>query len=950
MRFFSILLLMLLHVLCGYSQKASTLIGRISDGASFLPGVTVRLSASRTTASDMEGRFQFNNIEPGPYELSFSIIGFKTVQQKVEVKQGLIDLGNLLLNEASSELQAVVVRGNTAPSQIRALAIKRNALSFMDVLAADAIGKLPDRNAAEAVQRLPAASVNRYHGEANQVSVRGTPYSWSSTLYNGTRLPSANFGNRNTALDAIPAEMIQYVQLSKVLTPDMEGDAIGGSINFITRSAPSARTLNVSAAGGYNEKAQQPSYNFSAVYGDRLFNNKFGFILAGSIWNRNFAADEVVVDYNLAAVDPSQRYAINTINAKRYLGHRKTAAINVAAEYEVNSRHKFYTRLIHDRFDDVRPVTESFYEFSRRRYRYSYRYSHYETRLQGYEFGANHKVGARLRMDWRFSSYDMRYALNTPPGMPADKRGLPIAQFFQSLTGNFGNRSADGLIYNSFDAPDKTGIDPLHVDPRLTNPAADAINPAKLRLQQLVIFQLDQKDFDRVFSFNTQYDVNPKLNFRAGVKGRFKEFAGQMTPLVYLPNASLGIPGSAPMKFLSELGTEPFRAGSTYFREINNPFPQFMINPPTKNQLFDIFTPAFFEANDIKDYSAASNPTTGYSGNENVLAGYLMGVYDATKQLKLIGGLRNEYTEITLNSFRYDNRTKTIEPVRTTNRYHSLLPMVQAKYQLKPNTNLRLAYTKTLARANFPDLSPAENVDITGGQARITRGNADLRPTYSHNFDLIGEVFLSDIGQLTAGVFYKRLRNYIFRDLFFENIGGTSYFVTQPKNLQDANLLGAEAGFTKRFTKLKGFWGGLGADFNISVIRSSLEVPRYDVEGKLLVVDQTTIPQQSRLLYNAALFYEKDGYTFRLAANYRGRSVESINQNLGPDYYTYVDNNLTVDFSGAYAFGKKINVFLEVRNLTNEPFRQYLGNNRNRITNSEWFSINGQIGIRCKLY
>jgi TonB-dependent receptor len=539
----------------------------------------------------------------------------------------------------------------------------------------------------------------------------------------------------------------------------------------------------------------------------------------------------------------------------------------------------------------------------------------------------------------------MTYVLNTPPGMPSDKRGLPIAQFYQNLTGNFGNRSADGLIYNTFDASDKVGIDPLNVDPKLTN-AADAINPTKLRLQQMIIFQLDQRDFDKVASLNNQYKISDKFELRFGGKYRNKTFSGGQTPLVYIAQSSLGIPNTAPQKLLSELNLEKFKAGSTYFSEINNPFKSFMITPITKDQLFNIFTPACFAANNIADYSAASNPTTKYNGTENVIATYAMGIFEKDSTLKVIGGVRNEYTAITINSNKYDNVSKIVSPVSKKANYNSLLPMIQIKYSPANNINIRAAYTRTLSRANLPDLSPSEIVDVTGGQARITRGNPSLKPTYSNNLDLIGEVFLDNIGQITAGVFSKKISNYIFRDLFFENINNTSYFVTQPKNLKSASLLGFEAGISKRLSKLKGFWGGFGIDFNFSLIKSNLEVPRYNSSGQLVSTDKTSLPNQSSLLYNAAVFYEKYGVTVRFAGNFRGKSLESINQSLGPDYYLYVNDNLTVDFSAAYSITPRIKVFTEIRNLTNEPFRQYLGTNQQRITNAEWFSVNGQAGIR----
>jgi TonB-dependent receptor len=945
--------ILLFTVLGSFASLAQTTItGKISDGVNFLAGATVQLKNSIGAAvTENDGAFYMFGVKTGVYELKVTVIGYNAFNKKINVdgtKKNL-DLGTIVLNEVRSDLKEVIVGGNTASSQIRANAIKKASLSYMDVLAADAIGKLPDRNAAEAVQRLPSVSVNRYHGEANTASVRGTPYAWSSTLYNGTRLPSANFGSRNTALDAIPAEMIQYIQLSKIITPEMEGDAIGGSINFLTRSAPSKRTFNLSAAGGYNQKAQQNTSNFSGSYGDRIFKGKLGYLIAASFWKRNFSADEVVVDYNLASTNAAQRYAINTINAKRYLGYRNTQAVNITADYDFNTNHKIYTRIVNDRFDDVRPVSESFYELSRRRYRYSYRYSFYETLLKGYEVGGNHRFSKKFKTDWRLSSYDMTYTLNTPPGMASDKKGLPIAQFYQGLTGNFGNRSTDGLIYNTFDAPNSVGINPLQFDPKLTNPTTDVIDPTKLRLQQMIIFQLNQRDFDKVALLNNQVQLTSKFNFRFGGKFRNKEFSGMQTPLVYIAQSSLGIPNTAPQKTLAELKRESFQSGSTYFKEINNPFKNFMIDPITKNQLFDIFTPSFFSANNVADYSALSNPTTKYFGNEDVFSSYLMGVYEIDSVLTIIGGFRNEYTSIKINSSKLDNVTRVVSPVTDQRNYNSLLPSLQLKYSPQSNLNIRAAYTKTLSRANLPDLSPSEIVDVTGGQARITRGNPALNPTYSNNLDLIGELFLENIGQVTAGVFYKGISNYIFRDLFIENINNTAYFVTQPKNLKSASLLGFEAGISKRFSKLKGFWGGFGIDMNFSLINSKLEVPRYSSTGVLVATDKTTLPNQSSLLYNAAVFYEKYGVTLRLAGNYRGKSLESINQSLGPDYYLYVDENLTVDFSGAYSITKKIKFFTEIRNLTNEPFRQYMGNNKDRMTNREWFSVNGQAGIRLSL-
>lgn len=901
------------------------------------------------TSTDKNGHFRLSNVEPGNRTLVVTYLGYETYEQAMEVAPGATDLGTIRLMEANASLGEVVVTGNMVPSQMKAMMIKRTSLPIMEVLAADAIGRLPDRNAAEAVQRLQGVSVNRYHGEANQASVRGTPYGWSSTLYNGTRLPSANvFGSRNAVLDAIPSEMIQYVQLSKAITPDIEGDAIGGSINFITRVAPEKRTLDVSLGGGYNQRAQKGTYNGSIVYGDRLFNNKLGFVIAASTWNRNWAADELAMEYNLDQEDPAQRYSINNVNAKRYIGQRVTNAINAGVEYEFNSDSRIFARLVRDRFDDIRPVYETYQEFNRNRFRSSYRYSDYNTSLDGLELGGEHKLGSKWAMDWRVSQYEMIFGLETPPNMPADQRGLPIAQFFQPLEGDFGGRSADGFIYHNFDAPTpgENGGDAWEL--RLTNPN-DQLDAEKLRLEQMIIFQLNQQERDRVGELNFKYEPNSRLSVKTGVKGRFKQINNEMTPLVFLPNALLGIPGSTPMSYLSDFQRESFPIAGGFFNELGNPFDALIMDQVTQDQLWDIFSPEYFEDNDINDRSPASNATTRYNGTENVMMAYAMATYDLTEKLKVTGGVRNETTFIELNSSQFDAETDEVAPVTRNSNYNALLPMLHFKYAVKPNANIRAAYTRTFARANFGDLNPGENVDVSLGFPRITRGNTALQPTFSDNFDLMGEYFFESVGLVTGGLFYKNITDLIFQNTIVEEIDGINYLVVQPGNLNSSYLVGFETGITKRISKPGSWVNGFGVEANFTFIHSEVEVPR-ELENGEIVLDKTTLPNQSRSIFNTSIFYENKGLMLRVAGNFRGRSVGQINQSLGPDFYRMIDNNFTVDFSGSYAISDRVRIFAEVRNLTNEPWREYLGDDNRRIMSREWFSISGQLGVKVNFF
>jgi TonB-dependent receptor len=207
----------------------------------------------------------------------------------------------------------------------------------------------------------------------------------------------------------------------------------------------------------------------------------------------------------------------------------------------------------------------------------------------------------------------------------------------------------------------------------------------------------------------------------------------------------------------------------------------------------------------------------------------------------------------------------------------------------------------------------------------------------------MGEYFFKNIGLLSGGVFYKDIDNVIFTDRTLANENGTNYLVSQAKNLKNVNLFGIEAGINKRFDFLKGFWSGFGAEFNYTYIKSEVSVPR--MLNNKVIEEKTSLPDQSKHLFNAILFYERNNVMVRLAGNYRGKSIETINQQLGPDYYIWTAKNFTLDASATYTLNKSIRLFVELNNLTNEPLKTFMGDQR-RITMMEWYAQRGQAGIR----
>ncbi|MHA8106822.1 TonB-dependent receptor [Aquirufa sp. 5-AUSEE-100C1] len=930
---------------------AQSIQGKITSQDGSLPGATVRVKGTNLASISNEfGDFRLALPKSSSVNLQFSFIGYQNLDTTITLTTSLNSIGEIRLKPAANTLGEVIVKGFVAGSQSKAYSIKKNSMAIMDVLVADAIGKLPDRNAAEAIQRIQGVAVARYHGEADQATVRGTPFSWTSTLFNGSRLPSASvYGTRASILDAVPSEMIQRVEVSKAITPDMEADAIGGSINFVTKTSPLKRVLNVSAAGGYNSFSQDGSSNGSVTFGDRFFGGKLGLVVTGAFWDRNWGADSYDVSYNTGAAIAMERTSINSIMFKRYMGKRQTYGLTYGIEYKFNNNHKIFSRGLWDKFNDIRPVHESYVDYTNRRYQYNYRYSHYQTALNGFELGGEHYFGDKLKVDWLASSYQTKFFLETPS--TSGTKGLPIATFRQRINGGFIGLSSNGKKYWNFDSPDGIGQDPLLFDPMLGD-ANEKMDATKLTLQQMVIYGLDTEEADKNLQINFTHETNSRLKLKSGLKFRTKtRDASFGTTAVWVPNAALGIPNSPALLTLSSLPREEFPIGAGYFNPLTLDYSSLIMNPLTPQGLFDLFSPAALTANGMRDVSPATNATLKYQANESVVSAYAMAEYKPSDALTLIGGLRSETTLLNLDgnklsTTRVGTTTTTgITPIKQENNYTNLLPMLHAKLALNEKSTLRFAYTSTFSRANFSELNPGENVDLTQAIPTITRGNTGLKPTRANNFDIMYENYFDNLGLVSGGVFYKQLKDIIFSNRSMENIGGTSYLLTQASNISNGSLLGFEMGINKRFTFLPGILGGLGVEANYTYIQSEASVPVIGTTR----VDKTSLPNQSKHLYNLILFYERNGLMLRLAGNYRGASLETINQALGKEFYTYTGKNFTVDASASVQVSKKIKAFIELNNLTNEPLKTYLGDER-RVTMSEWYSSRGQAGIRWDLF
>src|SRR5690606_30570494 len=270
--------------------------GKITDGDNkfSLPGATIKIeNSNRYTVSDQNGGYEFLSLPEGTYTVYVEYIGYVTAAQEVVVTTNVTTTANFQLFTGSEELEELVIMGDFLRGQAKALNQQRNNANITNIITSDQVGRFPDQNIGDALKRVPGITMQNAQGEARNIIVRGLSPELNSVTLNGDRIPSAEGDNRNVQMDLIPSDMISTIEVNKTLTPDMDADAIGGSVNLITRAVPNKQRISATLGGGYMPIRENGIYNGSLVYGNRFADNKLGIVLSGTIQSQTFGSDNI---------------------------------------------------------------------------------------------------------------------------------------------------------------------------------------------------------------------------------------------------------------------------------------------------------------------------------------------------------------------------------------------------------------------------------------------------------------------------------------------------------------------------------------------------------------------------------------------------------------------------------------------------------------------------------
>ncbi len=386
-----LILSLITFVLSSQFIAAGVVTGRVTDSRSgdFLPGANVFLEATNYgTSSDRTGSFSINGVAEGDYTLRVSYIGYSDYTNSVTVGSDPVN-ENVQLNVSYVAMDAVNVSG-LAQGQAKALSQQRSAGNIKNVVSSDMIERFPDQNVADAIQRLPAVALETDHGEGRYVQIRGAEAQLNTTTLNGIRIPSPEDTERIVSLDVIPSFLLGSIELSKAITPDMDGDAIGGSVNLITKNGfdYDGRTINLKVAGGQRTMRGKNTGMAALNYADQLMNNRLGLIISGSYENNDMHTDNIEMEWDdkiewvteevdeyevdeddptdttfIYATDDKEGTVLTDVQLRNYNLSRERMGITGNLDYKLNENSKLYVRTMWNRYTD-------FEERDRLRYRF----------------------------------------------------------------------------------------------------------------------------------------------------------------------------------------------------------------------------------------------------------------------------------------------------------------------------------------------------------------------------------------------------------------------------------------------------------------------------------------------------------------------------------------------------------------------------------------------------
>jgi TonB-dependent receptor len=918
MRRLSILtvLLLLIVPLAGMSQSSKeTLTGRVTDTAgAVLQGAHIEiLQSSASFVSDKQGEFVVPNLVPGSYEVKITFVGFAPITATVTVKSGQPARLEAVMQVASAA-EEILVTATGVHGDAEAINRINSSENILNVITNDQIMSLPNADVADALGRMLGVTLERDEGEGKYVQIRGTEPRLSNTTIDGVLVPSPESTVNQIKLDTIPADLVESVEINKTLSANQDGDAIGGSVNLVTKSAGDRPTITAFGNSGYTpifDGRHASQYGITA--GKRYFNKKLG-ILGNFTYDYNGRGiDDIEPSLDTGTLVPSY----DSIDLREYRYDRTRWGAAASFDYKLSDNSLLFAKVFYSDFKDYGDKwVYTLNNGSAPKYSTSRRAPDYGLGMLA--VGGNH-LFTNSWFKWEAAVSRARQL--AAAGNPGAKFKIIKADKGDAFWGNECNYDP--------------AANPSQYRPQwqaaCTAAGSETFDPTKYQLSELDLTsgQTTQINLQGSASYGLNYNIGKHystLEFGAKVRNQHK---GQFA---YSPTYDNEPSGILMSQFLSPLHNNNYYDGSYKM----GPLTDFDSIVAYRNA-----NPALFPL-DI-DATHIGSDASNFNLQQRITAGYIMNTTQFGK-LRLQAGLRFEQTNIKTTGYLVatnpDGSWGGTTPVNSSKSYLDVLPSVQARYSLTSNSDIRASFGRGIARPDPQDLIPYITLDTSQTPIAESIGNPALVAEHAYNYDVLYEHYLNPLGLVQAGFFYKSLSDPQASKLTILNQGQENQTnVTQPINAGSAWVYGFEIGYQQRLSFLPGVLSGFGFSGNYTY--SDSQAKGVDP----LRTDSPALLRQTPNTWNIGPSYDNKHISVHLGLEYNGASIYSyqyedlaLNSSdgttspisrvggvKGPTGDNYLYAHLQVDAQASYRLGKGIEIYAQGLNLNNEVFGFYYG-------------------------
>lgn len=928
----AVLLLVTTCLAPAMAQTKGIIRGKIVDElGGGLPGASIKIKGTtKGVATTLTGDFVLSDLALGEYTLIINYMGFEPLEKIVTLKSGETVVSNIRLSSSSTLLKGVQVSG-ILEGQQKALNQQRNADNIKQVISADLMGRFPDLNVAESLQRLPGVTIGREQNEGSTVQLRGTPGNYTNININGEQIMGTQEqGQRNAQLDLIPANILSSMEVIKTLTPVLDGDAIAGAINMKTPTAVSlAPRISVDLGGGYNKLRDKANGIGNLSYNQRFFqtagnpNGKLGIAAYGSYYRTNNGYDEINAqvwqskdfgDGQGSILFPTDIRIIHLNNLRT----RKGATATIDYSFDPTAFLVFNAT-----FNDLENDATRYRKRTRMQTSNTTRTAagiYTTTKGRGYNEVLGRSINNKnnnfsLEGEKQFSR------IKLDGGLFYTKSKLEqLSDSYNYITGNvpLAITNLDGDYIQATGSTDAKNNSSLYT---FNTHEADNYNS-------------EGHNFVARLNLTYPYKIGDNdAYFKVGAKIK------RMNNKRYRPNYSTSTyAGPAATGNLTnfqgapELDDDLLNGALTFGRAVD------------KAGTINFFNsnPNYFPANPSLNQVAVD--TYFYDANENVTSAYMMNRIQF-KKLMLLGGLRVERTGVDYDAFLVNqdasgNLTSSV-PTNSNYSYTKFLPNLQAKYELAKNTVVRGALSFGYSRPNFNELVPSRVVSILN--ATVTDGNPDLKPAFSTNYDLSVEHYLKNLGIISVGAFYKDISKFEYNSVVTltgnEFAGANNYIAYQyykSYNGDMAKVYGVELNAQANLTFLPGPLKGISVYANYTYVHSTADAQTRK---------NLRLPGQAANTANGSVSYTYKGFTLQGNLNYNGSYTTLLGVNDANDVIR--NGRVQLDANASYRVTKNFTLYIEGTNLLNAPQTDYLGI-RSRIYTKQYYDYTGRAGIKYR--